>query len=643
MRLGHGRLSASRGRVRCSRAGKTGSTRSQWRVFAHRDTDGSEPSISRNKLKIPYDSLASIAGGIHGQPSKFSADILDQLADLPMTDHVAEYRMRADALQAWKTALQRGTLPDASRIEFPVEPFRTKFLEALSSLEMPRFTRRYPKLTDALLRQMLDLTREFEVKYLEKLAEEEKKQQQRRQQQQQQQMQASGTSNEGDEGQEAVSGSAEGQTGDAPPQDAEDQQMEQQSQDQMQGGGSGSGNEMQLVLEDMQQGDAEATSGQQGDDGSQSDELSEAMEAMAGELAEELVDKFEEQMAPIVDSLEAAMGHLGDLDDLLDGPTGWDLSSSLWQKRGWREFKDLRKKLENLRELRDLVRSLGRGGGRGPLRRAPEEVWSPGKPAGVIRSPLVPEEVRGLCRSGSLSQMLPAEAALLAAGWPREQSESDEESVEERGSHPARLLFMARLAEKGLMAYERAGWIDDEPARTTGRLEIRPAAELGPIIVCLDTSGSMRGAREVVAKALVLECMRGAHNQNRKCFVYAFSGPGEVESMELDVSPSSLARLLDFLQGSFSGGTDVDAPLELSLTRLASEEWEAADILMVTDGEIRPPSQHLLQQVERYHQDLGLEVHGLLVGTQVTPAMEQLCTHLHLFKSWSAVGGSKYY
>jgi len=57
--------------------------------------------------------------------------------------------------------------------------------------------------------------------------------------------------------------------------------------------------------------------------------------------------------------------------------------------------------------------------------------------------------------------------------------------------------------------------------------EVRPAAEMGPIILCLDTSGSMRGAREVVAKALALECMRGAHRQQRPCYLYAFSGPGQ--------------------------------------------------------------------------------------------------------------------
>lgn len=121
------------------------------------------------------------------------------------------------------------------------------------------------------------------------------------------------------------------------------------------------------------------------------------------------------------------------------------------------------------------VRSLGRGGGKGPLRRAPEEVYAVKRPPGVIRSPLVPEEVRGLHRSGNLTQMLPAEAALMAVGWPRrpaaeaderagdaggaavEEGVGESEAEEERGSHPARLLFMARLAEKGLMSYERAG------------------------------------------------------------------------------------------------------------------------------------------------------------------------------------------
>ncbi len=41
------------------------------------------------------------------------------------------------------------------------------------------------------------------------------------------------------------------------------------------------------------------------------------------------------------------------------------------------------------------------------------------RPPGVVRSPLQPEETRGLTRSGDLSRMLPFEAHLMAAGWPR--------------------------------------------------------------------------------------------------------------------------------------------------------------------------------------------------------------------------------
>lgn len=32
----------------------------------------------------------------------------------------------------------------------------------------------------------------------------------------------------------------------------------------------------------------------------------------------------------------------------------------------------------------------------------------------------------------------------------------------------------------------------------------------------------MYGPREVVAKAVALECMRGAHRQQRRCYLYAF-------------------------------------------------------------------------------------------------------------------------
>ncbi len=64
---------------------------------------------------------------------------------------------------------------------------------------------------------------------------------------------------------------------------------------------------------------------------------------------------------------------------------------------------------------------------------------------------------------------------------------------------------------------------------------------------------------------------------------------------------------------------------------------------MVTDGEIAPPSDAVLHRLESAKADLGLEVHGLLVGrSDSSPAMDRICTHTHVFQSWNAVGSSRY-
>ena len=67
-----------------------------------------------------------------------------------------------------------------------------------------------------------------------------------------------------------------------------------------------------------------------------------------------------------------------------------------------------------------------------------------------------------------------------------------------------RRLHMARRVERSLLSYERSGWLDDTTI-VTKHSEIRPSSEMGPIICCLDTSGSMHGARETVAKVKAIE------------------------------------------------------------------------------------------------------------------------------------------
>lgn len=43
--------------------------------------------------------------------------------------------------------------------------------------------------------------------------------------------------------------------------------------------------------------------------------------------------------------------------------------------------------------------------------------------------------------------------------------------------------------------------------------------------------------------------------------------------MELGVDSRSMMKLLEFLQYSFGGGTDVDRPFELALDRLEKAHW----------------------------------------------------------------------
>ena len=254
-------------------------------------------------------------------------------------------------------------------------------------------------------------------------------------------------------------------------------------------------------------------------------ERAEALAAMPLDVraAEALSAAIVQQWGPPLETLSRAGKAFEGLEGLLGGgaggAAGFDLGSGMWRRKGWGEMDSMRSKLEHLKELRDLVRSLGRGGGWGPLRRAPvQHLDERGRP-GLLRTTLEAQETRGLCRSDDISRLLPSEAAMLARG---------------RTVRASKLLLYATLAEKALQTYERDGWGEfDTRIPDPDRREVRPTADRGPILLCVDTSGSMRGPREVVAKALALECMRAAKVQERGCFVFAFAGPAEVAELEL--------------------------------------------------------------------------------------------------------------
>ncbi len=323
-------------------------------------------------------------------------------------------------------------------------------------------------------------------------------------------------------------------------------------------------------------------------------------------------------------AVEEVFGELGDMCGL-----GWDLSRSVLRHTGWREAESLARLLERLPQIREVVRQLGRMQSAeqeedtpilerlfGPVRRAPDEIRE-------IDTPQVPHDTRGVERSGEIARMLPSEAVLFV--------------------RPAlRLLWHAKRAERALATYRVRGvqqerFIADD-AGADAREADRPKKkrERGPVIVCLDTSGSMQGAPETVAKAVTLEAVRIAHAEKRDCFLYAFSGPTQVAEFDLSVRRGGVQGLLEFLGCSFHGGTDVTEPIDRALERIESSKWSRADVILVSDGEFPVPAE-TAESVSSARESRGLRVHGLLIGTERSDAMTALCEPLHVFRDWDAL------
>jgi hypothetical protein len=318
----------------------------------------------------------------------------------------------------------------------------------------------------------------------------------------------------------------------------------------------------------------------------------------AAALADKVADAVRKEWAPAAAALRRAGAAFAGLDEVLGGSRGtFDVADPTWSRKGWGELERHRRTLEDCKELRDLVRRLGRGAGWGPLRLSPTQRFDEKARDGLLRDPLEAAETRSLTRGGDISMMLPAEASLFAKG---------------RSLRVARLLFHARRAERALLSYARDGWAVLPASDVAPWIrEVRPTAERGPILLCLDSSGSMRGAREAVAKALALECMRAARVQERGCYCFAFSGPAVIEEIELASDPAGLARLFAFLERPFNGGSDLNAPLAACVGRLATAEWSNSDILIVSDGELRQPSEDVLRKIGGAKEALGLRIHGL--------------------------------
>lgn len=142
-------------------------------------------------------------------------------------------------------------------------------------------------------------------------------------------------------------------------------------------------------------------------------------------------------------------------------------------------------------------------------------------------------------------------------------------------SHPLlRRDFQRRLLDGGVLTYALRG--TDQRGH-------------GPVVVCLDTSSSMSGEKELWSKAVTLTFVELARRRRRRCHVICFSS-GEAGLREFEMNPGSpwaiaLERTLDLAEHFPGGGTDFRPPLEAAACRLAERDLRRGDLILVTDGE----------------------------------------------------------
>jgi len=322
--------------------------------------------------------------------------------------------------------------------------------------------------------------------------------------------------------------------------------------------------------------------------------------------------------------LEAELAFLQGLGDLAS--LRWDELRGHLNSRPWQAARQAADRLAQMPALAALIDRLGRAERVPQADAVPQAqtVETAAPPAGqravTTRLPDAPGEIVGLRFSSLPERMLGSEAVMLR--------------------HPMlKKLWRARRAEGRLLSWLTEAvlvdWRPDPLARPrVGSAPAPPEAlARGPMILCLDTSGSMRGAPENIARAVVLAALRAAHLAGRGCRLIAFGGPGEIVEHELGRGAAGLQALLELMGMAFDGGTDVQTPIEHAIARVCETGWHQADLLIVSDGEFGCRSDTLarLDEATARH---GLRVTGVLVGDRETLGLMEVCDQIHWVRDW---------
>ena len=193
------------------------------------------------------------------------------------------------------------------------------------------------------------------------------------------------------------------------------------------------------------------------------------------------------------------------------------------------------------------------------------------------------QEIDGVTNGDDLSALLPVEYALM-----------DQPS------------FYVRYQRRELQQFSSKPPTESLQKTKTVRTQ-QPRLEKGPIILAIDTSGSMTGRPMEISKALLDRIAQIARRQKRPCFLIVFS----VRAKYLDISrPSQYGQIDKFFSGGYSGGTDGEEMFKAALNALQGKTYSMADVLIISDFCFAEPGKATARRIAE-EQSKGTRFYGL--------------------------------
>ncbi len=216
------------------------------------------------------------------------------------------------------------------------------------------------------------------------------------------------------------------------------------------------------------------------------------------------------------------------------------------------------------------------------------------------------EEIIGVRTGHEIEHALPSELALL----------SDPDTA---------ILFDLKFIESRLMCFDMQGMQNINQQHEV-EVDVTTADEhsLGPMILCIDTSGSMHGTPETIAKAVALYMAGKAKEQKRPCYLINFSTG--ISTLEI-TGTEGMPVLIDFLSMSFHGGTDITPALQHALSVMKQESYENSDLLIVSDFIMADLTPEVSSEIGQ-QKETGNRFYSLVIGNCfLRERMETLFDH----------------